>query len=185
MSIEAVRSRISQIEASVRTIAQAVPRPNGIPGASAGGSFASTLASASGEMFDPKLTKASLAPSGVDPARFSSDVLARLGAPKTEQNLAVMQAWVKAEGTRAQFNPLATTRKAEGATNFNSVGVKNFTTYEQGVDTTIGAITNGLYDDVIAALKRGDDAYAVADAIAASPWGSGGLVRKVLDSNKA
>jgi TolB-like protein len=95
-----------------------------------------------------------------------------------------MQAWIKSEGTRAQFNPLATTRKAEGATNFNSVGVKNFVSYEQGVDTTIGAITNGLYDDVITALRRGDDAYAVADAIAASRWGTGGLVRKVLDSNR-
>jgi hypothetical protein len=180
MSIEAVRARIAEIESSVShitqgfssNVARAASAANGAVSAQSV-SFASALSNAAGE----------LAPSGVNPTQFSSDVLKRIGAPVTGQNLAVMGAWIKAEGTKAAFNPLATVRKAPGATDFNSVGVKNFTSYEQGVDTTVGAITNGLYDDVIAALRRGDDAYAVADAIAASPWGSGALVRKVLNSS--
>jgi hypothetical protein len=180
MSIEAVRSRISEIQASLRNFQPNIQFPT-----SAAGAGRVTAQGVSGGSFDAALANASTAPSGVDPARFSKDVLARIGAPVTEQNMAVMQAWIKAEGTKAQFNPLATVRKAPGASNFNSVGVKNFVSYEQGVDTTVGAITNGLYDDVIAALRRGNDAYAVADAIAASPWGSGALVRKVLDSNRA
>lgn len=184
MSIEAVRARIAEIESSVSHIsqgfssrvAQATSAASGAvsaQGMSQGTSFSAALSNASGE----------LAPSGVNPTQFSSDVLKRLGAPVTGQNLAVMNAWIKAEGTKAAFNPLATCRKAPGATDFNSVGVKNFTSYDQGVDTTVGAITNGLYDDVITALRRGDDAYGVADAIAASPWGSGALVRKVLNSS--
>jgi hypothetical protein len=39
-----------------------------------------------------------------------------------------------------------------------------------------------LYTNVLDALYKGDDPYAVADAIAASPWGSGKLVRSVLES---
>jgi hypothetical protein len=103
----------------------------------------------------------------------------------TSENVKAMSAWIASEGTRAQFNPLATVRKAAGATNFNTTGVKNFVSYEQGVETTVGAITNGLYGNVIAAFRKGDDAYAVADAIANSPWGSGGLVRKVLQSRES
>lgn len=170
MSIDAVRARIAEIEASLSTF-----RP---PMVTAG------TQAASAPSFSTELTNAQVAKSGVDPLQFSKDVLSRIGAPHTEQNLAVMQAWIKAEGTRAQFNPLATTRRAEGATNFNSVGVKNFVSYEQGVETTVGAITNGLYDHVIAALRRGNDAFAVADAIANSKWGSGSLVRQVLESNR-
>jgi hypothetical protein len=177
MGIEAVQARISQIQALVSAF-----QPPSILKVSASGMDASS--STSSVSFSQALTNASLTKSNVDPVQFSKDVLAKIGAPATEQNMAVMQAWIKSEGTRAQFNPLATTRRADGATNFNSVGVKNFTSYEQGVDTTVGAITNGLYDNVIAALKRGNDAFAVADAIAASPWGSGTLVREVLESNR-
>jgi hypothetical protein len=180
MSIDAVRSRISEIQSSLRNF-----QPNiQFPTVTAGAQGRVSAQGVSGS-FDTALANATSAPSGVDPAQFSRDVLSRIGAPATAQNMAVMQAWIKAEGTKAQFNPLATVRRAPGATDFNSVGVKNFVSYDQGVDTTVGAITNGLYDDVIAALRRGNDAYAVADAIEASPWGTGGLVRKVLDSNRA
>lgn len=181
MSIEAVRSRISEIQSTLSNFQPQIQFPqqaSGPQGVSAQG------LGAAGQSSFSNVLSAQTAPSGVDPARFSRDVLARIGAPVTPQNMAAMQAWIKAEGTKAQFNPLATCRRADGATDFNSVGVKNFVSYEQGVDTTVGAITNGLYDDVIAALRRGNDAFAVADAIEASPWGTGGLVRKVLKSSQ-
>jgi hypothetical protein len=41
-------------------------------------------------------------------------------------------------------------------------------------------ITNGLYENVLAALRKGTSAEEVAQAIAASPWGTGHLVSKVL-----
>jgi hypothetical protein len=178
MGIEAVQARISQIQALASSFQPSFMTP-------ASPTAPSNVQAAPSSTFAQALTQASVTKSGVDPVQFSTDVLGKIGAPVTEQNMAVMQAWIKSEGTRADFNPLATTRRAEGATDFNSVGVKNFTTYEQGVDTTVGAITNGLYDNVIAALRRGNDAFAVADAIAASPWGSGTLVREVLESNRS
>jgi hypothetical protein len=179
MSIEAIRSRISEIESRVSALRSgpssmqisAASKPEGVQAMS----FASAL----------QQTAPADTPSGVNKLQFTRDVLARIGAPVTTENVKAMSAWIASEGTRAQFNPLATVRKADGATNFNTTGVKNFVSYEQGVETTVGAITNGLYGGVIAALRKGDDAYAVADAIAASPWGSGALVRKVLQSRES
>lgn len=133
-------------------------------------------------MYSQGVAAAGMAPSGVDPLAFGRDLLTRVGAPVTEDNLTAVSAWIKAEGTSASFNPLATVRKAPGATDFNTTGVKNFVSYSQGVETTAQALTNGLYTNVLNALYKGNDPYAVADAIANSPWGSGSLVRSVLES---
>lgn len=170
MGIESIQSRISQIEAGFASLAPAAPTAS-----APSGMFQAAMAQATASADD-------VAPSGVSVSGFSRDVLRAIGAPETASNMQAMSAWVKSEGTSAAFNPLATCRKAPGATDFNSVGVKNFQSYEQGVQTTVGAIQNGLYQPVITALRRGDDPYAVADAIEASPWGTGGLVRSVLHS---
>ena len=73
-----------------------------------------------------------------------------------------------------------TTQSAAGATNFNSVGVKNFTSYEQGLAATVKTLTNGRYEPILAALRSGDSAVAVGRAVEASPWGTGGLMLRVL-----
>ena len=114
--------------------------------------------------------------------QFGTDLLKRLGMPQTQENLRAMIAWQTAEGTSASFNPLATTRDAPGATNLNSVGVKNFRSYEQGLQTTIDTLRNGLYGDILAALRDGTSAARIAQAVAESPWGTGDGVSRVLDS---
>jgi len=171
VGIESIQSRIAQIEAGFASLTPPAPpaptAPNGV--------FQAAMNQAAMPADD-------IAPSGVSVSGFSRDVLRAIGAPETASNMQAMSAWVKSEGTKATFNPLATCRAAPGASDMNSVGVKNFVSYEQGVHTTVGAIQNGLYQKVITALRRGDDAYAVADAIEASPWGTGGLVRSVLRS---
>ena len=114
--------------------------------------------------------------------RFGTDLLKRLGMPQTQENLRAMMAWQAAEGTSAAFNPLATTRQAPGATDLNSVGVKNFRSYEQGLQTTIDTLRNGLYGDILAALRDGTSASRVARAVAESPWGTGDGMSAVLES---
>jgi hypothetical protein len=114
--------------------------------------------------------------------RFATDLLNRLGMPQTQENLRAMVAWQTAEGAAASFNPLATTRYAPGATDSNSVGVKNFRSYEQGLQTTIDTLRNGLYGNILAALRNGNSATRVAQAIADSPWGTGDGVTAVLES---
>ena len=125
-----------------------------------------------------------IAPSGVDTRQFATDLLNRVGAPVTDSNVTAIRAWIKAEGTKADFNPLATVRKAPGATDFNKVGVKNFTNYAQGVEYTAQALQNGLYGNVLQSLYQGTSSMEVADAIENSPWGSGSLVKQVLNSWK-
>ena len=92
-------------------------------------------------------------------------------------------AWEQAEGTKAAYNPLATTQSGfAGETQFNSVGVKNYVSYQDGLDANIKVINNGLYTNILAALHQGDDAMAVAQAVANSPWGTGKGVERVLMS---
>jgi hypothetical protein len=115
--------------------------------------------------------------------QWAHDFLTRLGMPVTAENVKAMVAWQRAEGTRAQNNPLATTQSMPGATRFNSVGVKNFVTYDDGITANIKAITNGRYPNILAALQAGNSAEAVGQAIAASPWGTGQGVLRVLHSS--
>jgi len=120
---------------------------------------------------------------GVDPVQWANDFLKRLNAPITSENVRAITAWEQAEGTAARFNPLATTQGGfSGETIFNSVGVKNYTSYADGLDANVKVINNGLYSNILAALQRGDDAHAVAHAIANSPWGTGALVDKILSA---
>jgi hypothetical protein len=119
--------------------------------------------------------------------KFAHDVLGRIGAPVTTENMRALVAWQAAEGTRAAFNPLATCRSSQqpGESQFNSVGVKNFPTYEAGLDTTVAALQNGLYGNVLAALQRGNSAQAVAQAVASSRWGTGQGVLRALAATPA
>ena len=119
--------------------------------------------------------------SGTGEARnFYRAVLAGVGAPASEENLVFMEAWRKAEGGSATFNPFNTTMPAPGATNYNSVGVKNYISKEQGIDATIRTLRKGYYTKIIESLRQRDDASASAAALAASPWGTGALAQKVL-----
>jgi len=120
---------------------------------------------------------------GVDPVQWAKDFLGKLGAPITASNLQAITAWEEAEGTKAAFNPLATTQGGfAGETRFNSVGVKNYTNYQDGIDANVKVITNGLYTNILAALQQGNSAQAVAQAVADSPWGTGKGVERVLAS---
>lgn len=120
-------------------------------------------------------------PSAGSTGNFARDLLAGIGAPITEANIRAIEAWVRAEGMDAENNnPLATTWQVDGARVLNSHGVKAYSSYAQGLDATIKTLTNGLYGNIIQALMSGSDPMAVANAIESSPWGTGGLVKKIL-----
>ena len=103
--------------------------------------------------------------------------LKSLGVPLTADNVVAIVAWEMAEGghwyNTAHYNPLNTTQSMPGATVFNSVGVKAYTSWAQGLKASVITIRNGYYGGILDALRRGNDAQAVADAVAASPWGTG------------
>ncbi len=159
-------------------------------------SFADALAQAQGvsgtgassTVTDPAVpaSSGSLNRAGVDSVGWARDFLTKLGMPVTSENVKAVVAWEQAEGTKASFNPLATTQSGfAGETKFNSVGVKNYATYQNGIDANVHALTNGRYTNILAALQAGNSATAVAQAIQSSPWGTGGGVLRVLKSQGA
>jgi len=111
------------------------------------------------------------------PLTWAKALLEQLRLPLTSQNTAAITAWEMAEGghwhNSAHYNPLNTTMPEPGATAMNSVGVKAYLSWAQGFTATIATLRNGYYGRILAALRAGDDAIAVADAVAASPWGTG------------
>lgn len=162
--VDAVRARINAIQGAFSAFRSAAPPTTGASG------FAAALATAQG----------SAASASPERTQWATDLLKRLGMPVTSENVRAMSAWAQAEGTSASFNPLATTQGASGASNFNSVGVKNYVSYEQGLEATVKTLTNGRYEPILTALRAGNNAEAVGSAVEQSPWGTGGLVLKVL-----
>lgn len=124
-------------------------------------------------------------PSGISDENFYKEILNGLGAPATKNNMLFLLAWRQAEGGKATFNPFNTTQKAEGATNYNKVGVKNYVSAEQGINSTIKTISNGRYDSIINALKKDSPPMVTADALVASPWGTSDLIKKVISGYEA
>ncbi len=171
--IQGVQARIAEIQAAFTPPAAAAA--SSATDSSSGTDFASVLAGVS----STAAPTSSYTPSA-DRAQWATDVLNKLGMPVTSENLEAMAAWAQAEGTSAGFNPIATTQSMPGATNFNSVGVKNYASYADGVQATVTTLTNGHYPNILAALQAGNSAIAVGQAVANSPWGTGQGVLRVL-----
>ncbi len=58
--------------------------------------------------------------------------------------------------------------------------MKRYPSIEEGLEATARTLTNGHYGNILASLRQGDDASATAQALAASPWGTGSLVQRIL-----
>jgi hypothetical protein len=110
------------------------------------------------------------------PTSWAEAFIGGLRDPETSCNVAAVTAWEIAEGGNwanpAAYNPLNTTQYEPGAYSVNPDGVKAYPTWSEGLAANLTAITNGLYGPVLSALATGDNAQAVASAVAASPWGT-------------
>lgn len=114
---------------------------------------------------------------------WAQAILNALGAPVTSSNLKFLAAWQQAEGGSAAFNPLNTTQPASGATNYNSVGVRNYGSAGQGTKATVDTLLNGHYNQIVQMLRAGNISPShLAQAVANSPWGTGTGVQRVLGS---
>lgn len=113
----------------------------------------------------------------VSPASWADTFLSALREPDTQANAQAIMAWERAEGghwkNNAAFNPLNTTQREPGSWPINSVGVQAYANWDEGMTATLTTIGNGRYEGILAALSHGDCAPCVADAVAASPWGTG------------
>ena len=93
---------------------------------------------------------------------FFIAVMDELGVTPTEEKLKFFGAWASLERPRTSNNPLATTHPGKGRntwsgdpnmSRFNYAGVKNYSSFERGVDATVTTITNGYYPDIVAYLS--------------------------------
>lgn len=108
-----------------------------------------------------------------------------VGAPLTPETRRFFDAWRQAEGGTASFNPFNTTQPAPGATSYNSVGVRNYPSLEEGVQATADTLRNGYYRPLLSDLQHGASAVQLARDVAASPWGTGSGVLRVLGAGGA
>ena len=109
--------------------------------------------------------------------------LARVSAPACQENLTIVVTWETAESTEAAFNPLATTHAMDGATDFNSVGVKNYRSLDQGLDAARDTLQGGAdsygYAAILQDLQACASAEMTAMAINASAWCRGCTERRL------
>lgn len=116
---------------------------------------------------------------GRTPEQWARDFLSAANFPPTGENIRAVVSWEYAEsgGGGGMYNPLNTTQGGyPGETDYNTVGVKNYAHYGDGIAANAKVIHNGFYPKVVDAFRRGTDARLVCDLITASPWGTGHIV---------
>ena len=104
---------------------------------------------------------------------WAATFLAADGMPRTVCNDNAVLAWVVREGggfgNQAQNNPLNLNPGAgAGWPGYNATGAWAFPDAATGLRYTISTVQN--YPGIQAALRAGDSAQSVCDAIMASPW---------------
>ena len=100
---------------------------------------------------------------GHTPQEWAGDFLTAARFPTTSENVRAVISWEIAEssGGGGMFNPLNTTQGVyPGESDLNSVGVKNYARYADGIAACAKVIHNGLYPHVVAAFESGASAQA-------------------------
>ena len=113
---------------------------------------------------------------------FFEEVLKQLNAPITQNNLDLLNIWSRFEGGNAKFNPLNTTKKAIGTTDFNSAGVKNYPDMQTGIDATAKTLKLQYYTPILYALQNNKAItyyYGNSDIVKAfNTWGTINLAKE-------
>ena len=136
------------------------------------------LAAVHGHTPPAAVTASTIIPGGnaYTPPSWAAALLSAGGWPQTRCNLSAVTGWEQAEGgnwqNAARFNPLDTTMPEPGSSVMNSAGVQAYPSWQAGFTATLATLGNGNYGPVLSALSSGGNAQAVADAVAASPWGT-------------
>lgn len=115
---------------------------------------------------------------------WAKDVLNGVGAPVTDQNMQTLITWANTESggynpnaPGGRYNPLNTT---EGAVGYVGEGgsqgnIKDFGSYQQGVQAIVHNLTKTKgagYENILGALRQGNDPQAVFHAINGSAFGT-------------
>lgn len=118
----------------------------------------------------------------VTPKDFAMDLAQGLGVKDpSKEAIDALVTWMRFEGghwkNSADFNPLNTTLTRPGSKSMNPIGVKAYTSWDQGLQATIDTLTGNKakergYTAIIDALKGGDK-DDILQAINNSAWRTG------------
>ena len=113
---------------------------------------------------------------------FINNLASKLGITLTPEKSRFFQAWRRAEGTKATYNPFSTKwpgpnkttwSKDPGMTQHNTAGVKRFSNIDAGVQATVDTLNQSYYTNLMSQLKQDD---ITADELAVNPnlrtWGT-------------
>lgn len=127
-------------------------------------------------------TDSSMVPTKTTPDdEFYKKVLSCVGAEPTKDNMSFMYAWRQAEGGKASNNPFNTSHKMPGSTTYNSHGVQNYKSSEDGIQATCKTLKNGRYNDILDGLKNDVGLFQLSRMKGLKTWGTGELLAKVAD----
>jgi hypothetical protein len=119
---------------------------------------------------------------------FFIEILNNIGAPITKENLKFLAAWRQAEGGTASNNPFNTTYKLDAdskKTDYNSVGVKNYTNKTYGIAATTKTLKLPYYKNIVKGLQNNIGAKNIANNTnELKTWGTGAGVARVLGGGK-
>ena len=120
---------------------------------------------------------------------FADEIAYALGVDNSDGFVTrFLTEWARWEGSKATNNPLATTQSGFGTDNFNSAGVKNYASLEDGVAATIRTLQNGRYDGIVQAMRSKDLSNIEALLPEFKTWGTGnssGFVNWIKDGSFA
>jgi len=124
--------------------------------------------------------------------KFYERVLKDLGVPVTDGNMTFLKSIRQSEGAKARFNPFNTTMKKLGSNCYNVLkrdkfgscksGVQNYISEEDGIDATVDTLKLDYYKDIVQGLNNDVGPKELSRRWAASPWGTGELVKRVVNS---
>lgn len=103
-------------------------------------------------------------------------LLRAIHAKGSWQNRKLLGAWARAEGGTARYNPLNTTEPWPGATDYNSVHVRNYPTGAAGIAATAATLVNGHYNGIVRDLREGRAlarVIVIDNAAEFDTWGTG------------
>ena len=106
---------------------------------------------------------------------WARGLLAADHLPQTSCNMSAVLEWEAREGggfgNQAHFNPLnVNPGPGAGWPGYNATGAWAFPDAQTGLRYTVSTLNNGYYGGILAALRRGNSAQSVCNAIMASPW---------------
>lgn len=84
---------------------------------------------------------------------FYRTLCAVFGQHNDTNSTPILRRWQTFEGGNAEWNPFNSEWNWPNATNYNSAGVKNYRTEEDGVNATAHNLQNGLYPNICEALR--------------------------------